>query len=144
MKFLNSWELVLLSIFMLASVATFGSLFFSEVMLLPPCDLCWSQRIFMYPLTILSLTGLYLRTKLTFYFLLPLVLPGTLIAIYHNLLYYNFIENIIPCSLGVSCTSRQLLWFGFLTIPLMSLISFSLIVFLVFRGLILIRRSSNE
>jgi disulfide bond formation protein DsbB len=111
-------------IFVISALATLGSLFFSVAMKLPPCDLCWYQRICMYPVLIISLVGLARNATESFYFILPLALIGTGIAIYHNLLYYNVIENIVPCSQGVSCTSRQLQWLGFITIPLMSLVAF--------------------
>lgn len=109
-------------------VAMFGSLFFSEVMKLPPCSLCWYQRILMYPLVFILATGILLEDKRVKYYVLPLSITGLLIAVYHNLLYYNIIpEAIVPCSTGVSCTSRQLIWLGFITIPLMSLVAFSII-----------------
>lgn len=107
-------------------IAMFGSLFFSEVMKLPPCSLCWYQRILMYPLVFILATGILLEDKRLKYYVLPLSITGLLIAIYHNLLYYNIIpEAIVPCSTGVSCTTRQLMWLGFITIPLMSLTAFS-------------------
>jgi disulfide bond formation protein DsbB len=109
-------------------VATAGSLFFSEVMKLPPCSLCWFQRIMMYPLVFILATGLYLEDKRVKFYALPLSITGLLISIYHNLLYYNIIPDaIVPCSTGVSCTTRQIVWFGFITIPLMSLTAFTVI-----------------
>ena len=44
---------------LLATIATLGSLFFSEVMEIQPCVLCWYQRIFMYPLVVIFLVGLF-------------------------------------------------------------------------------------
>lgn len=111
-----------------ALVATTGSLFFSEVMELPPCLLCWYQRIAMYPLVAVIAAGIVLRDWRLKYYALPLALAGVVIAVYHNLLYYHIIpESIAPCQAGVSCTSRQIEWFGFITIPLMSLAAFVLI-----------------
>ena len=53
---------------------------------------------------------------------------GLAIAVYHNLLYYGVLpESAQPCRLGVSCTTRQIEWLGFITIPLMSLVAFSVI-----------------
>ncbi|WP_082321816.1 disulfide bond formation protein B [Variovorax paradoxus] len=37
--------------FLVAFASTLGSLFFSEVMKLEPCVLCWYQRIAMFPLS---------------------------------------------------------------------------------------------
>lgn len=110
-------------------VATMGSLFFSEVMHLPPCVLCWYQRICMYPLAVIFTVGLVFNDRGVARYAWPLALVGVSIAIYHNLLYYDVItESIIPCALGVSCTDRQIEWFGYLTIPLMSLTAFVLII----------------
>lgn len=117
-------------------VAMSGSLFFSEVMKLPPCILCWYQRILMYPLTVIIAVGILRRDKGIYQYALPLSITGLAIAIYHNLLYYGIIpESIQPCRLGISCTTRQIEWLGFITIPLMSLTAFTVITIcmLIFR-----------
>jgi disulfide bond formation protein DsbB len=109
-------------------VATLGSLFFSEVMRLPPCTLCWYQRVCMYPLVVVSTVGLLRRDRAASLYAWPLALAGLAVAVYHNLLYYHLIpESIVPCTTGVSCTSRQVEWLGFVTIPLMSLTAFAII-----------------
>ena len=109
----------------IALVATAGSLFFSEVMNLPPCVLCWYQRIAMYPLVLIIGVGIITRDNRLKVYALPVCLAGLAISIYHNLLYYGLIpESITPCAEGVSCTSRQIEWFGFITIPLMALTAF--------------------
>ena len=113
----------------IALVATVGSLFFSEVMELPPCLLCWYQRIAMYPLVVVIAVGIVMRDGGRMkYYALPLSLFGLMISIYHNLLYYGIIpESIAPCQAGISCTSRQIEWLGFITIPLMALGAFTAI-----------------
>lgn len=111
-----------------ALVATVGSLFFSEVMQLPPCVLCWYQRIAMYPLVVVLSVGILLKDAKAALYALPLAVAGLGAAIYHNLLYYHLIpESITPCTTGISCTTRQLEWLGFITIPLLSLVAFSVI-----------------
>ncbi len=111
-----------------ALVATLGSLYFSQIMGLVPCVLCWYQRIAMYPLVLVLGVGILLReTRIKFY-ALPLSLIGLGIAIYHNLLYYGVLpESIAPCTTGVSCTTRQVEWLGFITIPLLALVAFAVI-----------------
>ena len=110
----------------IALVATVGSLFFSEVMQLPPCVLCWYQRIAMYPLVIIIGVGIITRDGHFKNYALLLALVGLAISIYHNLLYYGLIpESIAPCAEGVSCTSRQIEWLGFITIPLLALAAFT-------------------
>jgi disulfide bond formation protein DsbB len=112
-----------------ALVAMVGSLFFSEVMLLPPCVLCWYQRIAMYPLVLIIGAGVIMRDRRMKYYALPLAVCGLLISVYHNLLYYGIIpESITPCVQGISCTSKQIEWLGFITIPLLALAGFTGIV----------------
>lgn len=112
-----------------ALIATAGSLFFSEVMRLPPCSLCWYQRIAMYPLGLILGVSVIRRDGVARIYGLPLAVIGLLVTVYHNLLYYKIIpDSITPCTSGVSCTSKQLEWLGFVTIPLLSLISFVVIV----------------
>ena len=102
-----------------------GSLFFSEVMDLPPCVLCWYQRIAMYPLVLIIGIGIGTGDTRWKMYALPLALIGLAVSIYQNLLYYGVIpENLSPCTQGVSCTERQIEWLGFITIPLMGLLAF--------------------
>ncbi len=109
----------------IALTATVGSLFFSEVMQLPPCVLCWYQRIAMYPLVVIIGIGIITRDQRMKSYALPICLIGLAISIYHNLLYYGILpESIAPCTEGISCTSRQIEWLGFITIPLMALTAF--------------------
>lgn len=111
-----------------ACIATLGSLYFSEVMLFPPCTLCWYQRILMYPMTIILAVGILRRDQGLHQYVLPLSGLGFVIALYHNLLYFHIIpENIQPCTVGIPCTTIQIEWFGFITIPLMSLTAFTVI-----------------
>ena len=123
-----SWMIIFCA-WVISAVSTLGSLFFSEVMMLPPCILCWYQRIAMYPLSILFFIGLLKLDRSIFRFTFPLALIGWLIAVYHNLLYYKIIpESASPCVKGISCTTVQLEWLGFITIPFLSLAGFSLIL----------------
>lgn len=106
-------------------IATVGSLFFSEVMQLPPCVLCWYQRIAMYPIVLIIGIGIITRDNRMKIYALPLAVAGLAISVYHNLLYYGILsESIAPCTQGISCTSRQIEWLGFITIPLLALVAF--------------------
>ncbi len=105
-----------------------GSLFFSEVMELPPCVLCWYQRIAIYPLVLIIGIGIVLRDPRMKTYALPFALIGLAISVYHNLLYYGIIpEAITPCTEGVPCNAVQIELLGFITIPLMGLVSFALL-----------------
>ena len=127
----KKWTL-LFSAWILALVSTMGSLFFSEVMKLPPCILCWYQRICMYPLVVILMAGLFPFDKAVLKFSMPLVGIGWVIAFYHNLLYYNILpESASPCVQGISCTTVQINWLGFITIPLLSFTAFTLIALIL-------------
>ncbi len=113
---------------LIATVATAGSLYFSNVMLLPPCSLCWWQRICMFPLSVLLGIAYIRKESCSLFYTAPLIFAGTIISLYHNLLYYGVIEkSITACTSGVSCTSVQIEWMGFITIPLLALTAFVLL-----------------
>ncbi|MFY7992416.1 MAG: disulfide oxidoreductase [Bacteriovoracaceae bacterium] len=116
---------------LISMISTLGSLFFSEIMSLPPCVLCWYQRICMYPLVIMLLMGFWAQDQKVLRYAGPLAVMGWIIAFYHNLLYYNILpKSASPCMQGISCTTVQLNWFGFITIPLLSLTAFTIILIL--------------
>lgn len=111
-----------------AIAAMSGSLFFSQGMHLTPCILCWFQRICMYPLVFLIPIGILRKDSKLGLYVLPLSLIGLSIALYHVLLYYSIIpESLAPCSAGISCTTKLVEYFGFISIPLLSLMAFTLI-----------------
>lgn len=109
-------------------LAMIGSLFFSEVMHLPACVLCWYQRICLYPLAVILTVGILRKDKFIDLYILPLSILGLIISLYHNLLYYHILpESAVPCSSGISCTTKLIELFGFVTIPLMSFAAFAVI-----------------
>ncbi len=135
-----NWNILFLC-WLVASVSAMGSLFFSYVMEFAPCVLCWYQRIFLFPLVIILAVGLFPFDKSAVKYGLPLAIAGWLTALYHNLLYVGIIpESIQPCSQGVSCTEEYIELFGFLSIPMLSLLSFTIIITLL---IILKRRISK-
>ncbi|MCM2277678.1 MAG: disulfide bond formation protein B [Oligoflexia bacterium] len=120
--------------FLVALAGFVGSLFFSELMKLPPCSLCWYQRIALYPLVTVFGAAIWFEDGAHRRYSVPLIALGLLLSGYHNLLYYGVIpEGITPCSQGVPCTSRQLELLGFVTIPLLSLLGFVTLGALNFR-----------
>ncbi len=127
-----NWTILFLT-WIIASASALGSLFFSYIMEFAPCVLCWYQRICLFPLVIILATGLFPFDKRVVKFSLPLAVAGWLTAFYHNLLYSGIIpQDLQPCSQGVSCTEKYIDLFGFVTIPMLSLLSFSIIITLLF------------
>jgi disulfide bond formation protein DsbB len=108
--------------------ATLGSLFFSEVMKYEPCELCWYQRILMYPMVIL-LGAAYVRKdfKAAFYSLI-LSGIGLAISLYHySLQKISFLSESAPSCGRVPCTGEYINWMGFITIPFLALSGFIII-----------------
>lgn len=136
----KNWNLLFIC-WLIATASTLGSLFFSDIMNYAPCSMCWYQRIFMYPLVVIFLTGLFPFDKNIVKYSLPLTLLGTGFAFYHTLLYSGFIpKSMQPCGHGVSCSEKYLDIFGFISIPMLSLFAFSIIAAL----LLVIRRNVSK
>lgn len=127
------WKFIFAS-WLVATVSTLGSLFFSEVMDLVPCVLCWYQRIFMFPLAVILLVGLHPVDVRVARYALPVALLGLVFTVYHCLLFFGWIpENLRPCSQGVSCSDATMVLFGVVPIPLLSLAAFLTIVVLLLK-----------
>lgn len=126
---------IILACFLIAGVATLGSLFFSEIMEFVPCSMCWYQRIFMYPLVVIFLTALLYPDDKVFKYTMPLVLVGISFALYHNLLMWGIIpESAVPCRQGIPCSTEYFEYFGFINIPFLSLASYGSILALLLVG----------
>lgn len=122
----------LFAAWVIALIATLGALFLSEIMGLVPCELCWYQRIFMFPLVFVLAVGLATSDTQVFKYALPLVAAGWLAAAYHNLLYVGVIpEALQPCGAGPSCAKADLNLLGFISIPLLSLVAFTTLAVLL-------------
>ena len=127
----TAWTLIF-GAWLVASVSTLGALFFGEVMQLPPCVLCWYQRICMFPLVLILPAGLFPFDRKIVRYALPLAVLGWLFAVFHLLLIAGVIpESIKPCTQGVPCSETVIEWFGFVTIPLLSAVAFSTIIALL-------------
>lgn len=113
---------------LVAAVSSLGALFLGEVMGFAPCVLCWYQRIFMFPLVFVLAVGLFPLDARVVRYAFPLAAVGWLVAAYHVLLVAGIIpESATPCTQGVPCGQVQVEWFGFVTIPLLSVLSFTVI-----------------
>ncbi|NTV95163.1 MAG: disulfide bond formation protein B [Thiobacillus sp.] len=117
---------------LIAAASVLGALFFSEVMKLAPCELCWWQRIFMFPLALILPFGLFPLDPRVVRYTLPLALVGWAFAVFHWLLVLGVIpESIRPCVRGVPCSEVSISWLGFINIPLLSVLAFSAVVALL-------------
>ena len=113
--------------FLVALGAVMLSLFYSEIVGYPPCELCWIQRIFLYPQLVLFSMELYKRERSIIDFSIVFAVFGSITSIYHV-----YIENGGSSSLGcaaltpastnqVSCAIRYIYEFGYVTMPIMAL-----------------------
>src|SRR5690625_3653058 len=121
-------ELIMLIIWAQSLLATMGSLFYSEIIGYVPCDLCWIQRIFMYPLVIIY--GLALIKKDTKIALPGIILSGIglCISIYHySLQKVPFMQNAGGFCGEIPCNLQYVNYFGFITIPFLAGIAFIVI-----------------
>jgi len=111
-----------------ATVATAGSLWFSLGLGLTPCDLCWYQRILMYPLVAVFSVATIEKRPAVLRTALPLVGLGLSLAAYHSYLQATMTE----CTFGGPCAT--VLWqspaLG-LTIPNLSFVAFGVIAVLL-------------
>jgi disulfide bond formation protein DsbB len=120
-------ELALPLGFAVALTTTLGSLYMSQIAKFPPCELCWFQRICMYPNVILFAVAWWRRDRDVRFYVLPLVLIGIGISTYHYLL------ERFPDSVSYSCTNDipcETVWvwkFHFLSIPGMAWVGFALL-----------------
>jgi disulfide bond formation protein DsbB len=127
----RNWLFVFIA-WLVASVSTLGALFLGEVMGYTPCVLCWYQRIGMFPLVLILAAGLFPFDRGVVRYALPLALVGWLLAVFHWAVASGLVpERATPCSQGVPCSVEQISWFGFLTLPLLSVLAFSAIIALL-------------
>lgn len=133
------WQMLFLA-WLVALASTLGVLFIGEIMGQEPCVLCWYQRAFMFPLTVVLAVACYLSDSAVWRYGLPLAVFGWVIAAYHTLLVAGVVsEGLVPCGEGASCTSADMTIFGFVPIPLLSVGAFSAIIVLLF----LVRKGSR-
>lgn len=116
--------------FFVASGAAVGSLALSEIAHYPPCDLCWFQRIFMYPQVIILGIAVIKNDISSRIYSLSLCAIGIGFAIYH--FFLQLYPSILPCtSGGILCSRKSIELFGYMTIPVMSATAFLLIIILM-------------
>ncbi|MQR96267.1 disulfide oxidoreductase [Fictibacillus phosphorivorans] len=109
-------------------VSMIGSLFFSEVMKFVPCNFCWYQRILMYPLVLLLGVAFYHQDRKITRYALPLSILGMIVSSYHYALQkIPALKAFEMCTSGVPCSGQYINWLGFITIPLLALVGFTII-----------------
>ncbi|KIP21889.1 Thiol-disulfide oxidoreductase C [Anoxybacillus ayderensis] len=124
----------LLAAWIVAFIATLGSLYFSEVLKFIPCELCWYQRIFMYPqVFLLGMAFVRKEFAIARYTLMLSVIGGTISSYHYLIQKVTFFRNTAPSCGIVPCTGDYLNWLGFITIPFLALIAFIFISIISYR-----------
>ena len=124
------WGYELWAAFVVAAIATGGSLFFSDIAHFVPCELCWFQRICMYPLSITTLLAALTGEHRVARYLLPLPLVGAGVSVYHLLVENGVVEQAKAClaSAPGGCATKWINEFGYMTIPTLALSGFVLLI----------------
>jgi disulfide bond formation protein DsbB len=141
-KFLDFIERHFLVIgFLISLSATLFSLVYSEVIKFPPCQLCWFQRIFLFPQVFIFGVALWnnfryqlAEAKNVIKYSIPLLSVGFIVSVYQNFVYYFGSANLGACdSTGVSCYQHLVSELGgYISIPMLSLTSFFTLLTIVF------------
>ncbi|WP_391117228.1 disulfide oxidoreductase [Psychrobacillus sp. L3] len=134
-------ENLLLFMWSVALTATLGSLYFSEIRQYEPCELCWYQRILMYPLVIiLGVAYAQKNAKVAVTTLIFSIIGGCISAYHYSIQKISFMQDSAPACGRVPCTSDYINYLGFITIPFLALIAFILIII----SSVLVLRSIKE
>ncbi len=114
--------------------AVVGSLVYSDIVGFPPCDLCWWQRVFMYPQAIILLVAMYRKDKTIIDYLVPLSVLGALVALYQSFIQWGFDFGISGgcAAAGGECAKVFFTQYSYITIPFMSFTIFVYIIALKF------------
>ncbi|MFZ2522637.1 MAG: disulfide bond formation protein B [Minisyncoccia bacterium] len=116
---------VLELIFLTSFGALVFSLWYSNVVNFPPCELCWIQRIFMYPQVLLSYLAMRKKDLNMVFYLMPMTILGGLVSFYHSLVHWGFGTGLLACTAtDGECAKVYVLEYGYITIPFMALSSF--------------------
>jgi disulfide bond formation protein DsbB len=119
-----SANVALTAAFGVTAVAAAGSLGFSEIYGFVPCELCWFQRVFMYPLAVILGVAWWRGDVAIRRYAIPLAVIGAGISTYHVLVQRVPAFESGSCDPGAPCTAIWVEALGVLTIPTMALIGF--------------------
>ena len=118
----------LLFIWLTSLVATLGSLYFSEVRGYEPCELCWYQRILMYPIFLMTTVAYIQKNARIAVTTAVFSCIGGSISLYHyGIQKLDFLSENAPACGRVPCTGQYINYLGFITIPFLALVAFILI-----------------
>lgn len=125
--------------FLVSLAAVVSSLTYSDIIGYPPCLFCWWARVMFYPQVVLFGYALYKKDRNILPYTLILTVLGLIITTYHSIIQITG-EALVPCTVGgVSCVTRDVYMFGFITIPFMGVVGFAVLFF----ALMIARKSTK-
>ncbi|MEI8175019.1 MAG: disulfide bond formation protein B [bacterium] len=112
--------------FIFSLFASLTSLIYSEIIHFLPCQLCWYQRIFLFPLVFIFAIAIWYKDRKIVKYVLPLLSIGFVVSIYQNFFYYFGENSSLPCYASVvSCYQQLVSEFGrYISIPMLALTIF--------------------
>ena len=114
---------------LVATVATLGSLTYSEIAGFGPCELCWYQRIAMYPLVVVLGVAAWRRDGQVWRTAVPISVIGAAVSVWHLVIERN--PGLAgPCDPAAPCAVRWVEELGVFTLPAMALVGFSAVIVL--------------
>ena len=130
--FVHKYILELLFFSILSAVV--GSLFYSDIVGFPPCDLCWWQRIFMYPQLVVLAVAMYKKDKGIIDYLVPLSVIGALVALFQSFIQWGFSFGMAGgcAAVGGECAKVYFTQYSYITIPFMSFTVFAYVIAMKF------------
>ena len=121
-------ELAAVLCWLVAAVATLGSLYYSEIAHFVPCRLCWYQRICMYPLVAILAVGILRRDPQSRWYAAPFVVVGAPLALYHWLVErVDLFARTSSCTFEAPCAVPWFEELGYVTLAFMAMSAFVLI-----------------
>lgn len=106
---------------LIACLSTFGSLYFSEGFNIETCNLCWLQRVCIYPLVLMVGMAIYNHCYTVIPYMIPQLCLGCIAAVYQIAIQANpALEVLAICQTGSSCIEKIDIGLGFITLPMLS------------------------
>lgn len=106
----------------IALVTTLGSLYYSKVQGYVPCELCWYQRICIYPWSVILGIAAWRRDASIKLYAVPVLCISVVISAYHSWIqWFPPTSGTSFCTLDAPCTTKFVNEFQFVTLPFMAL-----------------------
>ena len=110
-----------------------ASLYYSEILGILPCGLCWIQRIFLYPQVLLFAVAIWKKDRGIADYIIGLSILGALTGLYQHYIQMGG-SNILPCpavTTAADCAQRFMFEFGYITFPFAVFVLFAFLIIIM-------------